>query len=265
MPLFVPLDVDYMSDPKIMRLKDPLSELLYVRALCFAKRTLSDGFIHDAQLGLLCTGIGRDVARPGRMVDRLVRDLDACGLWRRVQDGYEIVAWSKRNLSAATIRENSDKRRLAGQKANHERWHVNGKWSSDCPFCVRNGIRIGQASDPILSESESTESETESETESDTSDRIDVSTTRTVRTPVVVAEAVAIYVEADMTARSVTDIRNPASYRESVARNVGAKFGAAMSEHLAAHPAATALELATEVLGVDEFTARQIAKKRDAS
>lgn len=260
MALFVPLDVDYMSDPKIMRLKDPLSELLYVRALCFAKRTLSDGFIHDAQLPMLCTGFGRDVARPGRMVDRLVRDLDVTGLWRRVQDGYQIVAWSKRNTSAATIKAASEKRRLAGQKANHERWHVNGKVSSDCPFCVRIGSESDGSSYPIRSESESTE--TEPESESDTSDRIDVSTARTVPITKAAAEALELYADADLINRSITAVQNPRSYRRAIVGNAAIEHGPAILALLAVRPDATPLEIATEILGVDEFTARSAWRKR---
>ena len=42
--LFVPLDVEYDSDDKMIE-AGPMAELLYVRGMAFAKRTGSDGNI----------------------------------------------------------------------------------------------------------------------------------------------------------------------------------------------------------------------------
>jgi hypothetical protein len=265
-PLFVPLDVDYMSDPKILRLKDPLAELLYVRALCFAKRTLSDGFIDEMQVPTLCLGFGAEVTRRGRgldaLVTRLCRDLVSAGLWVRDGDGFRIAAWSKRNLSALAVKAASEKRRLAGQKANHERWHINGKMSSDCPFCVRFGSEPDVASYPIPSESDSTEPEPEPEPESSPSDRIDTSAASTGVRPAAAAEALELYADADLANRSITDVRDRRAYRRTVIENAAVSHGPAILALIDANPQVTALEIVTSILGVDEFTARSAWRKR---
>lgn len=159
MGLFVPLDVDYQMDAKVID-AGIYGELLYVRALAFAKRTMSDGKIRTAQLGPLALGI----PKPPQVAARLVE----VGLWLVHAEGWLIAAWSKRNQSAEAITAKSDRKRLAAQKANHERWHVGeeGKPSDSCPLCSEVGSDSDASRIRARTRSESTETETETEEES---------------------------------------------------------------------------------------------------
>ena len=108
--LYVPLDVDYADNPKMIGVGER-GEVLYIRALCLAKRTLTDGFIDERQL--VRFGL------PGVEVraESLVRE----GLWEKVPGGYQITGWLERNTSASAIHEASTKRaeagRLGGQRS----------------------------------------------------------------------------------------------------------------------------------------------------
>jgi hypothetical protein len=259
MPLFVPLDVDYASDPKMLRLKNPLAELLYIRALCFAKRTLSDGFIDDAQVPLLCHGFGAEMTRRGRgtdaLVTRLCLSLCTAGLWTRDANGYVIAAWSKRNMSASAVKAAVEKRRLAGLKGNHDRWHVNGKGSSDCPFCIRFRSDSDDSSDPIRSDSDSPEVEPETEPEVSPSSRSTTSSSSTGVTAEEEANVLSLFATADMGARSVTSIRSAYSYRRKLIENAAAKYGTAVQAYIDAHPDASTVDVACAVMGLDRATA----------
>ena len=101
--LFVKLDVDYPDNPKIIS-AGPMAELLYVRGLCLAKRTLSDGFIDSRQFARM--GIPD--------ADAHAETLVANGLWRSVKNGYRIVGWLERNNSAKRVAEIAKERAAAG-------------------------------------------------------------------------------------------------------------------------------------------------------
>lgn len=127
MALYVPLDADYYYDPRMID-AGPMAELLYVRGLCFAKRTEKDGFIAESQLKAIATGI----PKPRALADRLV----ANGAWEKVDDGWQISAWLKRNKSAAQIAHAKEAARLKSLLGNHERWHVKeGKFDPTCEMC----------------------------------------------------------------------------------------------------------------------------------
>jgi hypothetical protein len=139
MALYVPLDVDYAADPKIMR-AGANAELLYVRALALAKRLMEDGRIDTVHLPGLCIGIP---GKPATHALALVRE----GLWTETCAGWAITSWAKRNRSKAEIAHTAEMKRQASIKANHERWHINGKTSPTCPVChplpIRNGSQSG--------------------------------------------------------------------------------------------------------------------------
>lgn len=90
--VYVPLSVDYADDPKIIAAGER-AEVLYVRALCLSKRILSDGFVADVQLSRF--GLSGVHARARRLVE--------VGLWARVDNGYQVVAFLKRNRSRADV------------------------------------------------------------------------------------------------------------------------------------------------------------------
>jgi hypothetical protein len=154
MALFVPLDVDFQSDPKIIE-AGYIGECLYNRSLALAKRTMKDGVIYRPQLAQLCLGLPGKAAKHA---DTLV----AAGLWISHPDGWLIASWLKRNQSADHINEKVARKKAAAQAANHARWHegADGKPSPNCPLCYPTGVRTG-------SDTESTEEESQEETESE--------------------------------------------------------------------------------------------------
>lgn len=137
MALFVPLDVDYQSDPKIIA-AGFYGEGLYNRALALSKRLRSDGYIARLQLPQITLGIPVD--NPQEIVDRLVE----VGLWEDVGDGWVIRAWLNHNTAAEDIDDRAARKKASSQAANHKRWHVGkGIVNPDCPLCTPTGIRPG--------------------------------------------------------------------------------------------------------------------------
>jgi hypothetical protein len=83
--LYVPLAVGAPEDPKILQAGDR-AELVFYRALCFAKRAEADGFIATVQAPLIRG------ATP-----KVIRQLVDVGLWHEDAGGWQIVAWGRHN------------------------------------------------------------------------------------------------------------------------------------------------------------------------
>lgn len=154
--LYVPLDVDFPSDPKFLR-AGPVAGYLYFVSLALIKRTKSDGIIASEQLATLCVGF------PGKPDTHAARLVEA-GLWEPVEGGWTAPAYLKRNPARAQVEEKSERKRLASVKANHDRWHSDGKRSDDCPHCIRPPSDFGGPPDPVASPSPKPETEPEPET-----------------------------------------------------------------------------------------------------
>lgn len=123
--LFVPLDVNYAEDDKIID-AGPMAELLYVRALAFAKRARSDGYIAASQLSTVAARIPRYRVHAERAVE--------VGLWERNGTGLYIRAWLKRNPPV-------EDETAAGVEGAHRRWHLKrNQPNPDCPRCVAEGL-----------------------------------------------------------------------------------------------------------------------------
>lgn len=101
---FVPLSVDLAADPAILE-AGPDAELLYIRALQYAKRQRTDGLVPKPALPRLTLGLRRPTTLPKRLAD--------AGLWEVVEDGWRIRSWLRWNLS------------LEEQEARRERNRVN--------------------------------------------------------------------------------------------------------------------------------------------
>lgn len=120
--LYVPLDVNYDDDPKVIAAGEK-AELLFIRGLVLAKRTLSDGFVSDLQLPRL--GLSSVKQRAAKLVE--------VGLWERDDEagGWWIVAWDKHNKSAAEVKELRAKRqqagKLGGKRSGEARREANAK------------------------------------------------------------------------------------------------------------------------------------------
>jgi len=180
MPLYVPLDVDYASDDKLIE-AGPMAELLYVRGLAFCKRTMSDGVIRRSQLAAVGLGIPAAAKHAQRLVD--------VGAWAATPHGWRVVAWLKRNKSAAQIRHDGEAKKAASVLANHKRWHIGeGKDASPtCPLCHPKPDANPDANPETLSEStkqsqSQREGKTEAESESEGRDQFQSPTTSTVGT-----------------------------------------------------------------------------------
>jgi hypothetical protein len=126
--LFVPLDVEYDSDDKII-LAGAMAELLYIRSLAFCKRTMKNGIVMKSQLIVIARGI--------KGAESVAAKLVLVGLWRDEGDKWTIPAWSKRNKLAEDIVADKEAKKAASIRGNHERWHVgdDAKKSASCPLC----------------------------------------------------------------------------------------------------------------------------------
>lgn len=130
--VYVKLDVDFQSDPKMMQ-AGHLAELVYVRSLALAKRTLLDGRIAQSHLTLLALGIP---GKPSRHADALV----TAGLWTVEGDGWRITSWAKHNKSKDDIEAQRKRKMANGTRGAHEKWHTDPSKANDsCVHCIANG------------------------------------------------------------------------------------------------------------------------------
>lgn len=159
MALFVPMDVDFPSDPKFLK-AGPVAGYLYFSSLALCKRTKSDGFIAVEQLPSLCVGFP---GKPSSHAQRLVE----AGLWVEVDGGWNAPAYVKRNPTRAQVDEKAERKRAASVKANHDRWHSDTKRSDDCPHCIGSDSESDPTSDQSGYGSHPPETETKPETETE--------------------------------------------------------------------------------------------------
>ena len=141
MRLYVKLEVDYPDNARMIAAGEK-AELLYIRALCLAKRTLSDGFIDARQIPRF--GLPGWQARARKLVE--------VGLWTSVDQGYLIAGWADRNKSAEEIAAESVKRAESGR--------LGGR---------RSGmVRAGEAeAKQVASTGSNTKTETQTDTQSE--------------------------------------------------------------------------------------------------
>ena len=128
--MFVPLDVNYMRDPRIRR-AGPDAELLYLRALAYAKGGETDGFVHDFDLDAIASGL-RNV--PQR-VAALVREK----AWEEREDGWFITGWFKWNESTEKLRDKKRRQADGAAKTNHRK-HI----ENSIPFIGSCGVCLGE-------------------------------------------------------------------------------------------------------------------------
>lgn len=126
--MYVPLDVNYMRDPRIRR-AGPDAELLYIRALAYAKGGETDGFVHDYDLGVIAVGLSRVGAR----VAALVRET----AWEVREGGWFITGWFNWNESLLALRDKKKRQANGAAKTNHKK-HIgnNLPFIGNCPVCL---------------------------------------------------------------------------------------------------------------------------------
>ncbi len=86
--LYVPLDVNYVSDEGIRR-AGAAAELLFIRGLAYSKRTQSDGFLPDYDLPVISVGLPQVREAVAALVER--------ELWLEVEGGWQIRSWRRWN------------------------------------------------------------------------------------------------------------------------------------------------------------------------
>lgn len=159
---YVPLDVNYQLDDKIM-CAGHVAECLYIRSLAYAKRAGTEGSLKRSQLPALALGLP---GRPAKHADTLVN----VGLWDLDDGGggWYITGWLNHNLSNADLAEQKAKIKAKSIAGNHKRHHVDkGIVDVDCELCrpptgepsnLPNGSHRGKKTLPIEEEQKLTES-----------------------------------------------------------------------------------------------------------
>jgi hypothetical protein len=126
--VYVPLDVNYMRDPRIRR-AGPDAELLYIRALAYAKGGETDGLVHDYDLEVIAVGLRGVPAR----VAALVRER----AWEEREGGWFIAGWFNWNESMATLRDQKRRRAIGAAKTNHGKHTDDGvRFRAGCLVCM---------------------------------------------------------------------------------------------------------------------------------
>ena len=126
--VYVPLDVNYLRDPKVRRAGSD-AEVLFVRSHAHAKGGETDGMIHDFDLEVVAIGL-KNVQR---RVDALVRE----GLWIEVDGGWRIAGWFNWNEPTAKLRERKKSRIAGASKTNHRKHIEAGEaYRPNCLVCT---------------------------------------------------------------------------------------------------------------------------------
>lgn len=127
---FVPLDVNYAHD-RAIRQAGPMAELLFLRAMTYARRMKTNGYVPDYDLPVIGVGITK--------LNHQAASLVRVRLWSTAAGGWKFRSWDKWNPVSDADRQVSQSR--GGRLGNHNRWHVGGVMSDDCEFCI--GVPIG--------------------------------------------------------------------------------------------------------------------------
>lgn len=126
--LYVPLDVEFASDPKILS-AGPHASYLYICALAYCKRAGKGGVLDRRQLRAIAPGLGGNVTKLAAICVEV-------GLWEETDDGWSIPSWTKHNLTADQLEQRKRDASAKSQKANHIRHHVEKDVkAAECPLC----------------------------------------------------------------------------------------------------------------------------------
>src|SRR5690606_9582809 len=131
--IYVPLDVNYLRDPKI-RKAGAEAELLYLRGLAYAKGGGTDGHIPEFDLPVVGVGLTR--------INQRVQSLVRHGLWSTEDEGWYISGWRKWNKTNRQLAQDKEAKRKGAEKTNHARYHTGpaGDFNASCSLC-----RAGQS------------------------------------------------------------------------------------------------------------------------
>ncbi|MFI6496852.1 hypothetical protein [Nonomuraea typhae] len=133
--IYIELVVNFAEDPKVRSLLRHGADVrglrdLYVQMALYAKRNLSDGFVPEEEVGIL---VYPDTWDNGlRDAERLVQ----ARLLERVEGGFVVRAFAKRNRTKAEVMRLAEDKAAGGTLGNHIRWHEQkGRYNEACPHC----------------------------------------------------------------------------------------------------------------------------------
>ncbi|SET51183.1 hypothetical protein [Nonomuraea wenchangensis] len=137
--IYIELVVNFAEDPKVrslLRYGPDVRGLrdLYVQMALYCKRNLSDGFVPEEEVGIL---VYPDTWDNGlRDAERLVQ----ARLLERVEGGFLVCAYGKRNRTRAEVLRLAEDKAAGGTLGNHIRWHQKkGQFNEACIHC-RSGM-----------------------------------------------------------------------------------------------------------------------------
>jgi len=120
---WVKLDDNVTHNPKLLA-AGPAASWLWVCAIAYCQRQLSDGFIPDSAYMQL--GVNAE-HKPLRLCHQLVRS----GLFERVEGGYRVHDYLDHNASKSEVEQrraqHHDKRVFAGKLGAEQRWRTHSK------------------------------------------------------------------------------------------------------------------------------------------
>ena len=153
---FVPLSTDFPDDRAVVN-SGYAAELLFIRGMIYARKNpAQEGLIPDFNLA----SVARGIPNPKKHAAALVREK----LWIAERGGWRIRSWEKWNGSAEELKAQQS---AGGKLGNHNKWHQNGRFSADCPFCPPSVDRslTDRSTDSVPTRSGSLEVEREGERE----------------------------------------------------------------------------------------------------
>lgn len=98
---WVKVDDNFFGNPKVMRAGKDAS-VLFLAALCFCNRSLTDGFVPEESLRRLAADA--DVDDPRKLAERLVD----VGLWAHAEHGYRVCKYLEYQPSAESVKQKRD-------------------------------------------------------------------------------------------------------------------------------------------------------------
>lgn len=151
---------DGMPDhPKVVGLSNAAFRL-YVEALCWCSRHLTDGLVPAAAL-----------KRMGGWSPAAIRELAAATLLEGGEGGWCIHDYTEHQRTAHEVDLYRKSKQTAGVAGNHERWHsARGLIDPECEFCDIADVSHVRSHPDRTTESQ-TDRETSPETETDTKER----------------------------------------------------------------------------------------------
>jgi len=258
--LYVPLDVEFATDPKILA-AGPLAAYLFVCSLAYCKRSDKAGEIHAEQLRVLALGLP---GSPRKHADALVR----VGLWAETPTGWVVVSWLNHNLSPDQLDERKSAAKAKSELGNHRRHHEQkGVRVSDCLLCYpddgspqgTSNVPTGNVNSPEV-KGEGREGRVEGREEKGRQAPGTSHGELNPRPTNPAAAALMIFLDHKV---ATVQPSNESGYRATVGAALKDEHRDALGAYLTRRPHATAVELAAHVLGVPGISVAQSEPKRD--